>query len=90
MDEKILGYLIANCKATDKCLDCVETLMSTTIKQARINRCQRLMNIILAGLTVSCVCNIADLIKVVKHQNTRIEALEKKLNGEESEEKKGE
>lgn len=83
MDDKIVNYLVTNTIATNKCLDGVETNQRALIKQISINRKQRFTNMVLGGLVTLCVCNIVELLKTVKTQNTRIEALEAKVNGEE-------
>lgn len=83
MDDKIVNYLVTNAIATNKCLDGVEIIQRALIKQISINRKQRFTNMVLGGLVTLCVCNIVELLKTVKTQNTRIEALEAKVNGEE-------
>ena len=89
MDEKVLGYLINNCMATKECVDGVEAAFKALFRQTKINRRQRVMNSVLFMLTVTCVSNIYDLLKAVKSQNEKIKALEAKVYGEESNNKKG-
>ena len=85
MDDKMINYLITNALATNKCLDDIKDLSNVVVRQAKINRTQRLVNTVLGAMCVACVCNIADLIRVVKKQNTKIQELEAKVNGEEKE-----
>lgn len=84
MEDKMVNYLITNAIATNKCLDDVRKLTKSLLKQAKINKKQRFTNMVLGGLVVACVCNIADLIRTVNEQNARIKELEEKVNGNET------
>lgn len=90
MDEKVFDYLLKSIRATDTCLDSVNTALKALTKQARINRTQRAINVILGGLVVACVANITDLIRVTNAQNAKIAALEEKIDSEGTKKRKGE
>lgn len=83
MDDKMVSYLVNHAIATNKCLDGVKANQCALMKQIKINRKQRFINMVLGGLITLCVCNISDLLKTVKKQNTRIKTLEAQVNGEE-------
>lgn len=84
MEDKMVNYLITNAIATNRCLNDIQKLSKAVLKQAKINKKQRFTNMVLGGLVVACVCNIADLIKTVNAQNARIKELEEKVNGNET------
>jgi hypothetical protein len=76
MDEKIYGYLVTHSVQIDKCSEGVDACMKALVKQSKVNRIQRLVNISLLFLVVTCVKNITNLNTLVKTQGEKIEALE--------------
>lgn len=89
MDEKILGYLIANNRATDDCLRGVETALDALIKQAKHNKRQKFANVLMGGLILMCMSHIGDLLIKVQKQDNKIAALEAKIYEEGNAKKKG-
>ena len=76
MDEKIYGYLVTHSVQIDKCSEGVDACMKALVKQSKVNRIQRLVNVSLLFLVVTCVKNITNLNTLVKTQGEKIEALE--------------
>ena len=83
MEDKMISYLIGNALATNKCLCAVEACQKALIKQAKINRVQRLINTGLLALTTICVFRISELAKIVYEQETKLDKLtEEETEGE--------
>lgn len=89
MDEKMFGFMLNSARATDVCMDGVKVAMDCLKKQAKINKRQKRTNFILVMLTMTCISNVSDAIKIVRKQTVKIKELEAKLGGEGST-KKGE
>ena len=83
MDEKTLNYIAKFARTTDVCLSGVETALDALVKQAKINRKQKLFNVIFGAVAVACVCKINNLINVVNAHNKKIKELEAAISEDE-------
>ena len=90
MDDKTINYVVANALAVNKCLDEIGSIKKALIRQTKINRQQRSINMILAGVSVFCICKIIELVAVVNSHEESIRELENADNGEDPKKQKGE
>jgi len=78
MDEKIVDFMLKSSRATDACLTGVETALDALIKQGKMNRRQRILNVafvIFAWATIKHITNQNEQIKkltgLVKQTNEK-------------------
>ena len=90
MDEKIYEYLVTHSVQIDKCSEGVDICMKALLKQNKINRIQRLINISLLFLVVTCAKNIMNLTAIVQDQDEKLKALEEPSEVEDNKKRKGE
>lgn len=81
MNEQNFDIILKCVRATDVCLDGVNTALKALYKQGKRNRVQRLLNLIFAACTVTSIKRIGELVENAVEQNQKIEKLETEIAG---------
>lgn len=81
MNDQNFGIILKCVRATDTCLDGVNTALKALAKQAKFNKKQRLFNLIFAVCTVISIKRIGELVENALVQNKKIEQLETEIAG---------
>lgn len=88
MNEQDCNYVLKCLRATDVCLIGVDNALTALNKQMKINKKQKVINVILGVITLTCVSRIGQLVLAV---NSHAETIKELINkSKETEEKKGE
>ena len=76
MDEKVCVYILKCLRASDVCMQGVNTALNALIKQHRINVKQKWMNVIFAGLFMATASKVTELKTQILKMNEKIKKLE--------------
>lgn len=81
MDEKIFGCMFRTLQATDACMRSVETMQKALIKQAKINRKQRVLNFMLVVSLWNVLTRTGKITEILSLLNEKTKGLKEKLEG---------
>ena len=76
MEGKFMDYIVKCVRSTDACRNGVNVAMDLLIKQAKINRKQKVFNVIFALCGLAMFSQISDMQKVINKQSKQIKELQ--------------